>query len=125
MHSNDLLVLMQPRTPQSPLACLTECVVKVYFLFLYRRGIKLSSEHDWNKTDCRKIHGFVGKQYQICRRTPSVMKYISEAMEITKAECQLQLKNRRWNCSTITMAPNFNDDLKTGEHRESNISSIP
>lgn len=103
---------------------LTVCVFVQRIHGIRWLGIKLSSEHDWNKTDCRKIHGFVGKQYQICRKAPSVMKYISEAMEITKAECQLQLKNRRWNCSTITMAPNFNDDLKTGTKESAFVYSL-
>lgn len=77
-------------------------------------AVKLSSEDHWNRTDCGKIHGFAGHQYKICRRSLSVMKYVSEAVEMTKAECQNQFKNRRWNCSTISRAPSFYNDLKRG-----------
>lgn len=42
------------------------------------------------------------------------MKYVAEAVEMTKAECKSQLMNRRWNCSTIDKAPSFYNDLKRG-----------
>lgn len=77
-------------------------------------AIKVSSEDTWNRTDCSRIHGFSGYQYKICRRSLPVMKYVSEAVEMTKLECQSQFKNRRWNCSTISRAPSFYNDLKRG-----------
>ena len=42
------------------------------------------------------------------------MKYVAEAVEMTKSECKSQLANRRWNCSTIDKAPSFYNDLKRG-----------
>lgn len=50
----------------------------------------------------------------MCRRKLPVMKYVAEAVEMTKAECKSQLINRRWNCSTIDKAPSFYNDLKRG-----------
>lgn len=87
----------------------------VFTLSLSYSAIKLSSENQWNRTDCSKIHGFTGDQYKICRRSLSVMKYVSEAVEMTTAECKSQLRNRRWNCSTISRAPAFSNDLKRGK----------
>lgn len=86
--------------------------------------MKISSENYWNKTDCRKTHGFVGDQYKICRRFPSVMKYVSVAVEMTKRECQAQLTNRRWNCSTIDNAPSYYDDLKRGTKESAFVYSL-
>lgn len=50
----------------------------------------------------------------MCRRKLPIMKYVAEAVEMTKSECKSQLTNRRWNCSTIDKAPSFYNDLKRG-----------
>lgn len=77
-------------------------------------AIKIPSDVEWQKTNCSKVHGFIGEQYKICRRSLPIMRYVSEAAEMTKTECKSQLQNRRWNCTTISQAPSFYNDLKRG-----------
>lgn len=84
------------------------------FLLLHR-AIKIPSDVEWQKTNCSKVHGFIGEQYKICRRSLPIMRYVSEAAEMTKTECKSQLQNRRWNCTTISQAPSFYNDLKRGK----------
>lgn len=83
-------------------------------------AIRVDSEQDWNMTHCRayKRRAFLGKQFRICYRNMPIMKYVSEAVENTLDECQKQLHNRRWNCSTILRAPKYLSDL-TGGTKES------
>lgn len=39
-------------------------------------------------------------QQQICRQNPDVVVRIGEGVKIAIKECQRQMKNERWNCST-------------------------
>ncbi|XP_020611838.1 protein Wnt-4-like [Orbicella faveolata] len=87
-------------------------------------AIGLPSEHNWNRSDCNKYQGFVGDQYKMCRRKLPIMKYVAEAVEMTKSECKSQLTNRRWNCSTIDKAPSFYNDLKRGTKESAYVYSL-
>ena len=86
------------------------------FVFL-RRAIRVDSEQEWNLTHCRTYKGRVlqRKQFRICKRNLPIMKFVSEAVENTVHECQKQMANRRWNCSTVLRAPKFLKDLTGGK----------
>lgn len=42
------------------------------------------------------------------------MKFVREAVERTREECEFLMQARRWNCSSIHKAPKFMNDLKRG-----------
>ncbi|XP_031567667.1 protein Wnt-4-like [Actinia tenebrosa] len=77
-------------------------------------AISHDSNDAWVTKDCHKRQGFVGKQYNMCRRNLPIMKYVAEAVEMTREECMHQLQGHRWNCSSISRAPTFLADLKRG-----------
>ena len=93
---------------------ITKLAVPQITFFSLCRAIGVPEGTAWNKTDCKKDYGFIGQQYSLCRRHLPVMKFVSEAVGLTKEQCKLQMKDRRWNCSSIDKAPVYMNDLKRG-----------
>ncbi|KXJ06150.1 protein Wnt-4 [Exaiptasia diaphana] len=87
-------------------------------------GIQHGLDHNWRKKDCNKRQGFTGKQYSMCRRNLPIMKYVREAVEMTREECVYQMQQRRWNCSSIHKAPRYMNDLKRGTKEAAYVYSL-
>ena len=75
----------------------------------------MNEDSTWNRTNCHKGNGFAGRQYSICRNNLEVMRFVSEAVALTRDECKVQMADRRWNCSSVEKAPSFMNDLKRGK----------
>ncbi|KAJ8019584.1 Protein Wnt-10a [Holothuria leucospilota] len=52
-------------------------------------------------TICRSYSGLTKKQRQICRRSPDVTAAAIKGIDTAVLECQHQMVNRRWNCSSL------------------------
>lgn len=50
---------------------------------------------------CSNIPGLVGKQKRLCRIHQDVMISLRDGVQLGVKECQFQLRNQRWNCSTL------------------------
>lgn len=97
-----------------PTNTLSSRLIKLMRLVLFSRGIKHKLNYEWKKGDCNRHQGFQGEQYKLCRRNLPIMKYVREAVERTREECEHQMQARRWNCSSIHRAPKYMNDLKRG-----------
>ncbi|KAL9973259.1 hypothetical protein ACROYT_G019687 [Oculina patagonica] len=60
---------------------------------VFALGAKIMCNHD--------IAGLVNFQRQLCRENPDVMVSIGKGAKLGVEECQYQLKDQRWNCSTV------------------------
>ena len=47
------------------------------------------------------VVGLVNVQRQLCQENPDVMISIGKGAQLGVAECQRQLKDELWNCSTV------------------------
>jgi len=50
---------------------------------------------------CNNIPGLVNIQRQLCRENPDVMVATGKGARLGVEECQRQMKDQRWNCSTV------------------------
>lgn len=72
----------------------------------------------WNSESCDKATSsgiLEQRQGKACNDFPDVMQVLKQAAADTSSLCQSFFRNRRWNCSSITRAPNFSPDLTTGK----------
>ena len=72
----------------------------------------------WNSTsDCSRSRslGLVRSQRRLCQNHLDVMTSVVRASRDTVDVCQEMFADRRWNCSTITLAPHFLPDLAGSE----------
>ena len=58
-----------------------------------------------------KKFGFTSKQRGTCRRDINLMTYLSQSAQLTKTQCQLQFRDKTWDCFSIMRAPNYGFDL--------------
>jgi len=70
----------------------------------------------WNQSasaDCArtKVLGLVRDQRLICQRNPDLMPAVMQAAKDSVDVCQELFADRRWNCSTVTLGPNYLPDL--------------
>ena len=49
---------------------------------------------------CRKSRRLGGKQNEICRKEPEIVREVVKGAKMAVTECQHQFRHRRWNCST-------------------------
>lgn len=80
-----------------------------------------SRELYWNRTnDCSEAHsdGLLKDQRLICRRNLELMPVVVRASRQVVDVCQELFADRRWNCSSVQLAPNYLADLTggTGPH---------
>ena len=77
----------------------------------------------WNATGaasamCRKArlqYGLARRQTKLCRTSTQTMPHIAKAAAQTVTTCQSVFADRRWNCSSVEMAPSFTPDITTGK----------
>ena len=50
---------------------------------------------------CNNIAGLVSIQRQLCWENPDVMVATGKGARLGVEECQRQMKDQRWNCSTV------------------------
>lgn len=73
--------------------------------------------HTWAREACTsaKSSGLLErKQARACRATPDVMPSLVQAAKDTSIVCQQAFRHRRWNCSSIELAPDYTPELLTG-----------
>nr|CAD7428480.1 unnamed protein product [Timema monikensis] len=86
------------------------------------RALSKAGNVEWNSTQvstqwCRKARttlGLVRKQARICRTTVEAMPHVVRAASQAVHTCQTLFSDRRWNCSSTELAPNFSPDLTKG-----------
>ena len=82
------------------------------------RAIWRDKREVWNKTtDCsrRKTPGLVKDQRLICQRNSDLMPGVVQASRDTVSICQELFADKRWNCSSLMLAPKFLPDLVGGQ----------
>ncbi|XP_076822550.1 protein Wnt-3a-like isoform X2 [Clavelina lepadiformis] len=52
---------------------------------------------------CNSIPGLVSKQHRYCSHNIELMPSIARGIKLGIDQCKYQLKNRRWNCSTLPL----------------------
>lgn len=57
---------------------------------------------------CNAKYGLSDKQIRFCQRNKKIMPYIHFGTSLALEECQVQFKNRHWNCTL------FNDNYLIG-----------
>uniref|UniRef100_A0A915BGK9 Protein Wnt n=1 Tax=Parascaris univalens TaxID=6257 RepID=A0A915BGK9_PARUN len=72
----------------------------------------------------RKAHGLVGYQARMCRRISELMPVIIRASQSTVSTCQKIFADRRWNCSSILLAPHLKPDLTKGTKEQAYVYAL-
>ena len=75
------------------------------------------SHRAWNRTrDCRTRDAFrLGSvQRDLCTQNLDLMPAMTRAARSTTDVCQQLFADKRWNCSSISLAPRFTPDLTGG-----------
>ncbi|CAH1788770.1 unnamed protein product [Owenia fusiformis] len=49
---------------------------------------------------CRKSKRLAGKQREICKKEPEIVREVANGAKLALKECQWQFRKRRWNCDT-------------------------
>ncbi|XP_046668493.1 protein Wnt-11b-2-like [Homalodisca vitripennis] len=82
----------------------------------------------WNTTaECRqaRLAGELSRrQTRLCRSSLDTMVQVTRAASSTVAVCQDLLQDRRWNCSSIQLAPHFTPDLTTGTREQAFVQAL-
>jgi len=71
----------------------------------------------WNRTrDCRTRDAFrlSAAQRDVCRQHLDLMPAVTRAAKTTADACQQLFADKRWNCSSVLLAPRFTPDLTGG-----------
>ncbi|KAF7989186.1 hypothetical protein HCN44_007716 [Aphidius gifuensis] len=88
---------------------------------------KASDVRIWTKEACSgaKTSGYLErKQARACRSTPDIMPNLIQAARDTASVCQQVFKDRRWNCSSIELAPRYTPDLLTGTRERAFVHAM-
>ncbi|XP_023711811.1 protein Wnt-11b-2 [Cryptotermes secundus] len=86
----------------------------------------------WNATGaasamCRKArlqYGLARRQTKLCRTSTQTMPHIAKAAAQTVTTCQSVFADRRWNCSSVEMAPSFTPDITTGTREQAYVYAL-
>ncbi|MFH4980935.1 hypothetical protein AB6A40_007644, partial [Gnathostoma spinigerum] len=72
----------------------------------------------------RKGYGLVGYQARMCRRISDLMPVIIRASQSTVNVCQKIFADRRWNCSSVLLAPRLKADLLKGTKEQAFVYAL-
>lgn len=95
------------RESQSPYECVV-CVFRGLANDKRQLTFNQSARSDCART---KALGLVRDQRLICKRNPDLMLAVAQAARDSVDVCQELFADRRWNCSTVQLAPNYLPDL--------------
>ncbi|XP_012262223.2 protein Wnt-11-like [Athalia rosae] len=82
---------------------------------------------NWSRESCtgaRSSGLLERKQARVCRAAPDVMPNLVEAAKDTATVCQQTFRHRRWNCSSIQLAPNYTQDLLGGTREQAFVYAM-
>ncbi|XP_071990018.1 protein Wnt-11 [Engystomops pustulosus] len=86
---------------------------------------KTSASLAMNQTQhCKQLDGLVSSQMQLCRSNLELMQTIIQAAKEVKKTCIKAFSDMRWNCSSIELAPNFNQDLERGTRESAFVYAL-
>lgn len=96
----------------------------IYFFFIYRNlGVsgssKLPDNYNFQLSPANGVKPVTPKQQRLCRKYPELIPYIGEGARESITQCQLQFKNRKWNCSAHSPENVFGKILKIGKTKSS------
>lgn len=94
------------------------------WISLILRGLKKPASGKWNKTVCQSYYRskiLNQKQFELCKKRLSYMKYIAEAVELTISECLKQAKYELWDCKAILKYPKFSPDIREGKRNNTGM----
>jgi len=80
-------------------------------------GFRATGGTIWNSSkDCLTAKSGVLRRQQrsVCWKHVDLMEFVSLAARTTADLCQLLFAERRWNCSSVQLAPKFRRDLTAG-----------
>ena len=86
---------------------------------VYTLGAKIMCNHH--------IVGLVNFQRHLCRENPDVMVNIGKGAKLGVEECQQQMNDQRWNCSTVARDVSvFGKVMRKGKinHPKQSLSSL-
>jgi wingless-type MMTV integration site family protein 11 len=81
----------------------------------------------WNRTnDCSESRtvGLLKDQRLICRRNLELMPVVVRASRQVVDICQELFADRRWNCSSVQLAPNYMADLTGGSREQAYLYAL-
>ncbi|XP_069496151.1 protein Wnt-11 [Ambystoma mexicanum] len=73
---------------------------------------------------CKQLQGLVSSQMQLCRSNLDLMQTIIQAAREVKKTCHKAFSDMRWNCSSIELAPNFQQDLERGTRESAFVYAL-
>lgn len=73
----------------------------------------------------RRRYGLVKIQAKLCRNSMETMPHVQAAALLASETCRTVFKHRRWNCSSITLAPYLTPDLTRGNLKINQVSFKP
>ena len=92
--------------------------VALQLMFVVDRAMGYQNGH-WNRTrDCsraRKQGSLIKQQVMLCRRNLELMPVVAHSARESVKVCKELFRDRRWNCSTLELVPNYMADLTGGK----------
>ncbi|XP_054272686.1 protein Wnt-11b-2-like [Macrosteles quadrilineatus] len=91
-------------------------------------GLHSSGNIHWNSSSaCRSVRNSLQlsrRQTRLCRTSPEVFAVVVRAAFTAVSVCQDVLQDRRWNCSSVLLAPNFTPDLTSGTREQAFVYAL-
>ncbi|XP_013417895.1 protein Wnt-11b-2 [Lingula anatina] len=81
----------------------------------------------WNNTKLcsqMKSRGMTSQQVALCRNNLELMPLLVSAATQAVYSCKDRFKERRWNCSSVLLAPRFNKDLTSGTREQAYVHAL-
>ncbi|CAD5229517.1 unnamed protein product [Bursaphelenchus okinawaensis] len=107
------------------LLCLLQLGHGIKWLALYKYDDTWSPEFECplNKTE-RKAVGMVAHQARMCKRFPELMPLIIRSAQLSVDNCQSVFADSRWNCTSLTLAPDLKADLTKGTKEQAFVYAL-